>query len=129
MIIDIDFFKKVNDTYGHIYGDYILRDCSKILKTNLRKVDIIGRFGGEEFVLYIEDTDISNMEIMCNNLRKKIQNFKFEYDEIKINITASFGFTISSKNLNFDDCFKLADKALYQAKETGRNKVCHIIPD
>lgn len=127
IIIDIDLFKKVNDTYGHIYGDYILRDCSKILKNNLRKFDIIGRFGGEEFVLYIEDIDIENIENICNNLRKKIENFEFKYDEISIKITASFGFTISEKNLNFDDFFKSADKALYQAKESGRNKVCYFV--
>lgn len=127
IIIDIDFFKKVNDTHGHIYGDYILRDCSKILKNSLRKFDIIGRFGGEEFVIYIENNDIENIENICNNLRKKIENFEFKYDEISIKITASFGFTTSENNLNFDDFFKSADKALYQAKELGRNRVCYFI--
>lgn len=126
VVLDIDFFKKINDTYGHLYGDYILRDSVAIIKNNLRDSDLIGRFGGEEFIILIENTNIDAISLICENLRLKLEKHLFEYDKFKINITFSFGFSIIEKNKTFDESFELADKALYNAKNTGRNKVCYL---
>lgn len=124
IILDIDFFKKINDTYGHLHGDYILRDSTVILKENLRDTDLIGRFGGEEFVIFIENSNTEKIFSICENLRKKLEKHIFRYDELKIKLTASFGFSVVNKNKTFDESFKLADKALYEAKNTGRNRTC-----
>lgn len=119
-MLDIDFFKKVNDTYGHDVGDIVLKDFANVVKNSLRKTDILARWGGEEFIVLFIDTDIKNTKIVCEKIRKNIQNHKFH---IVKNITCSIGVT---QNQDIDDektIVERADKALYTAKRTGRNKV------
>lgn len=122
-IIDIDFFKRINDTYGHTIGDYILRDLIKLLKLNTNQKDIIGRFGGEEFIILIEENNKTNIINMCERLRKKVESEIFIYKDLNINITISIGISLSENKSNFECIFNEADKYLYDVKKSGRNKV------
>lgn len=118
ILIDIDKFKSVNDTYGHIIGDEVLILVSKILKDNLRISDIVGRWGGEEFLI-ISPIKLSDAILLANKLRQTIQNTNYK----DINITISAGVAQYSTNESLSDLISRADKGLYIAKETGRNKV------
>lgn len=123
-ILDIDFFKKVNDTYGHQYGDYVLREVSSILKNSFRKSDMLYRYGGEEIAIIMTETTIPTAMTIMERLRKKIEIHEFIYNGIQINVTVSIG--IGSNLDRFDEAHQMiecADKALYKAKQTGRNKV------
>lgn len=121
-IIDIDFFKKINDTYGHLCGDYILKEVAYLILDNFRKTDLVFRYGGEEFVAILTETDIKNAKIPMERLRKKIEDSSFEFNGERINVTVSSG--VSSNNVETASEFlDNADKALYSAKENGRNRV------
>ncbi len=123
VILDIDKFKNINDTYGHFIGDCILKDLAKLISTNMAKDDLIGRFGGEEFILLIDDDTKDNITDIANRLRVLIQETSFIYDDLTLNITVSMGCTHCEVKDKFDDLFKIADKALYKAKDEGRNRV------
>ena len=120
-ILDIDFFKNVNDTHGHLIGDEILKSVANLLKSNVRAEDIVARFGGEEFVIVFDRCVLNDAQLKADILRMQVARL-FPND---IKITASFGVTCAdiSRHKNFDDILKDADDALYKAKETGRNKV------
>lgn len=122
IVLDIDKFKNINDNYGHFIGDCILRDLSKLVKSHLHNDDLIGRFGGEEFIIAV-NTNIENLENIANRIRVLIELKEFIYDDIKLNITASLGCTYCKAGEDFADLFNIADEALYEAKNTGRNKV------
>ena len=119
ILLDIDYFKKVNDTFGHLVGDEILVITSKIISENLRNSDIFGRYGGEEFLIICTKTSENNAFILAEKLRTKIENYKFPHVEQK---TISLGITSFEKNDSIKSLFKKADLALYKAKHTGRNK-------
>lgn len=128
-VLDIDFFKKINDNYGHDAGDMILKQLASILKTNVRdNDDTIIRFGGEEFILLIKKDENKNHNIalsVINRIFIQIQrnSFFISNDEC-IKVTASIGINLTpNKNRNFDKAFKSADEALYEAKESGRNNI------
>jgi len=120
IMLDIDFFKKVNDNYGHLVGDDVLINIAKLIKNHIRSNDIFARWGGEEFVLSF-DVGIERGVEIANNLRNVIE--KYEFDVIK-NLTCSFGITQFKDNDTINSIIKRADEALYEAKDTGRNKVC-----
>ena len=120
MIFDIDFFKQVNDTYGHLVGDDILINIAKLIKSHIRDRDIFARWGGEEFVLAFDISMEKGLEI-AENLRIYIEEYVF--DVVKT-ITCSFGVTEFQSDDTLDSMIKRADDALYEAKNTGRNKVC-----
>ncbi|MGB3751772.1 MAG: GGDEF domain-containing protein [Arcobacteraceae bacterium] len=121
IIIDIDYFKRVNDTYGHQVGDQVLIQFSKILKENIRKVDILGRWGGEEFMIICSETDFQGTIKLAQSLREEISKHNFP---IIGNFSASFGVSIYYEDdENVDKVIARADSALYQAKENGRNRV------
>lgn len=120
VIIDIDFFKKVNDNYGHMIGDKVLISMSKILKKYSRSTDIIGRWGGEEFIIICPITNSLGIKKLATKLCYEINHY--EFPNVK-NITASFGITTYIKNDTIDSILERADKALYKAKSNGRNKV------
>lgn len=128
LMLDIDFFKKINDTYGHIAGDKVLSNLTEICKEILRKNDIIGRYGGEEFLVILPETDIKAAGIVAEKLRKHIENMVVDFEENKISITVSIGMASIDEYYDEDilikDLINLADKALYQAKREGRNRVC-----
>lgn len=122
VMADIDHFKNVNDTYGHQYGDSVLNEFATLLKKSIRSIDIVARYGGEEFVILIH-TDAKNGYKVMENIREKVEKYKF--GEKSINLTASFGITESKESSSSDlkTLIAKADKALYEAKENGRNQV------
>lgn len=125
VMMDIDHFKSVNDTYGHAAGDLVLKTVSRVIKTQLRDYDIAGRYGGEEFVILLPHTKIDEAQMVAERLRKAVQDKKIDISKLcpnknDINVTISLGVSEYSKDKDF---IKNADKALYKAKETGRNKV------
>ena len=119
-MFDIDHFKAVNDTYGHAAGDYVLKTLSQIAKGNIREIDYLIRWGGEEFVVIALDTDLRGAEVVAEKIRKTIENYNFD----KVGrLTVSFGVTQFKQDDTEDSFMKRADDALYQAKEKGRNRV------
>jgi diguanylate cyclase (GGDEF)-like protein len=122
VMFDIDFFKNINDTYGHDIGDEVLRNISKIVKHHLRETDTLSRWGGEEFMILLSETDLGSSMGKIESLREKIQNSALS-DIIKDNITASFGITEFKFDDTKDVLLKRVDIALYDAKNSGRNKV------
>ena len=120
MLFDLDFFKRVNDTYGHDIGDKVLVHTAELLTKNTRKSDTVFRWGGEEFIVILPDVDADNLKNIAENLRKAIE--LDDYDGIP-NITVSIGATIRRDEETFDDWFKRTDKSIYMAKLLGRNRV------
>ncbi|WP_158969291.1 sensor domain-containing diguanylate cyclase [Paraglaciecola sp. L3A3] len=120
LTIDVDFFKHVNDTYGHQAGDKVLVNLANILTEGRRTNDLIARVGGEEFVMVLPHMDEKNAFIFAEKLRKKVQSQSVD----NLHITVSIGLVVSQKDINkqFDLLLNLSDKALYDAKNSGRNK-------
>ncbi|MHC1683550.1 MAG: diguanylate cyclase [Clostridiaceae bacterium] len=125
VMLDIDYFKKVNDTYGHIAGDEILRGVSSLIKDNLRNYDIAGRYGGEEFSVVLPNIYKENIFNRCDAIRKKVEETVFNLTDESIKITVSIGvcFKDSENNTSSGEMIRLADEALYVAKNEGRNNV------
>jgi len=127
LILDIDHFKQVNDTYGHLAGDEVLREIAKILKTSVRSTDVPARFGGEEFIVLLPETDLQGGLKFAERIRKKIEEYTFKYKDKTIPVTVSIGVAsggCKDNNRLPDVIIGQADKALYKAKDTGRNRVC-----
>lgn len=120
---DIDFFKKINDNYGHDAGDIILKKVGEILQSNSRQTDIAARFGGEEFVIILIKTGKKEAELFAEKIRNAISNFKFVYKEDKFNITVSCGISFRSQCKDHKHALVVADEMLYLAKNSGRNCV------
>jgi len=123
VMLDIDHFKLVNDTYGHDAGDAVLAAFAKILKREARNVDIVGRFGGEEFMVILSETDADGGATFAQKVRKQVQKTKFMYKKERIAITLSAGVAERKKNASLGNVMKLADDNLYKAKKNGRNQV------
>ena len=119
IMMDVDFFKSINDKYGHIVGDSVLKEIASLLKENIRSIDIAGRWGGEEFLIICDETNLDGAYILAENIRVKIQNHKFAHAN---QVTASLGVAMIKKEININELIKNADDALYQAKRSGRNK-------
>lgn len=123
LIIDIDFFKKVNDTYGHLVGDDLLRQAAARIKAAIREEDIFARFGGEEFCIVMCETDIEQARICAQRCLTAISEAPFETDAGEINCTISIGVCeAEKKSLTTAELIKVADDNLYQAKKLGRNQ-------
>ncbi len=120
ILLDIDYFKSVNDNFGHNVGDEILKDVANILKNSVRKIDVIVRWGGEEFIIIALETSLSDSLKLAEKIRKKIENFEFKVIGKK---TATFGVSTFMQNDTRESLIKRADEALYEAKNSGRNKV------
>lgn len=120
ILLDVDDFKKVNDTMGHAAGDDVLRDLSKILKENIRKVDALGRWGGEEFMIICPETDTQAAKMLAEKLRGLIES---SLDVGGLSITCSFGVVTVDKLQTPEYILNEADHALYDAKNSGRNQV------
>jgi diguanylate cyclase (GGDEF)-like protein len=124
LLIDVDDFKKVNDTYGHQYGDYVLKTVADLMKQSFRKTDLLYRYGGEELVMIMPETNIEGATIPVQRLRRMVEEYDFDYNGVKAKVTVSIGLTMNYQNLNSSaDILKSADEALYKAKEEGRNRV------
>jgi diguanylate cyclase (GGDEF)-like protein len=130
MILDIDHFKKVNDTYGHDAGDVVLQKTAAVMKDCMRSSDIVCRFGGEEFLVICPGADVDSAKMLGNRLRKAVENNVIDCPEFQGNITISIGVAMrSDKHSSPADMIKNADEALYAAKNAGRNLVCIAAPD
>jgi len=124
-MIDIDNFKKINDTYGHISGDTVLKELSNILMSSVRGGDIVGRYGGEEFSIVFLGIDEQNAFQLCERIRKEVEDFNFEIgiETVKITISIGINFNELKGIINKREIIQKADEALYRAKHNGRNRV------
>jgi len=123
-ILDLDYFKKVNDTYGHRVGDEVLRRTAELLRKNLRAVEIIGRFGGEEFIIFFPDTSIDQAVMISDRFLKKLSATDINIGVSTIRITATAGITqLLPIDKDINSIIRRADTALYKGKEAGRNRV------
>ncbi|MBM7869699.1 diguanylate cyclase (GGDEF)-like protein [Clostridium pascui] len=126
IILDIDYFKEVNDTYGHLAGDYILKEFGKLILESIRKsTDWVSRYGGEEFLIVLNNTNKEGAMVVSNKIKTLLGNKEFMYEGNKINITASFGVCCLKEGniIKAKDFIKCADENLYKAKKTGRDKI------
>ncbi len=124
IIIDLDHFKTINDTYGHDAGDRVLREVARVFKEVLRDDDVVGRWGGEEFVMLLPDTSVDKGMAIAERARRRLENLTIDIQEADVSVTASFGVTYgSARKRSLADLLARADKVLYEAKETGRNQV------
>lgn len=122
-MMDIDFFKKVNDTYGHMVGDQVLRSLSHFLLKRLRKTDKIGRYGGEEFVVVLIDTPLDKAIELMNAVLKSFREIKHQAEDIEFNVTFSCGVISSNMTTDANVLTNAMDQALYKAKKAGRNQI------
>ncbi len=123
IIFDIDHFKNVNDTYGHQAGDEVIRQTSKTLRRTIRKTDIAGRYGGEEFTVLLVDTKTDNAMILAERLRKRIEALTVQHEDLKIEFKISIGVSELNKDTkDYKQWLEEADQALYYSKENGRNQ-------
>ena len=122
-VIDIDFFKKINDIYGHIIGDDILKFLVATLKDELRESDVFARYGGEEFVILFPQTDLEGVIVTAERLRERVEKTPYTKGDITINMTISIGVQSFNYNESLIELINRADEGLYQAKENGRNRV------
>jgi diguanylate cyclase (GGDEF)-like protein len=120
ILTDIDFFKKINDVYGHVFADMLLKRVSTVLLKELRSYDVLARFGGEEFVIMLPNTSLKGARKAAEHLRKSILN---DVVLSRYKLTMSFGVDSFKKGDNLDILLERADKALYKAKREGRNLV------
>jgi two-component system, cell cycle response regulator len=122
--IDIDHFKKTNDTFGHLAGDFVLRKIGEILLRNMREYDICGRYGGEEFTVALPATPLDAATMVADRLRAVIEGFEFKHQEQTIPTTVSIGVACSQPSVSTpEELLQIGDEALYRAKQEGRNRV------
>jgi two-component system cell cycle response regulator len=123
--VDLDHFKYVNDTYGHVAGDEVLREAAQRMMGCVRPYDSVGRYGGEEFLIVVPSSDAMGTMGLAERMRRAIEAKPMMANSIPIAVTASFGVTssIDKSPLDAQEILRLADAALYRAKERGRNRV------
>jgi diguanylate cyclase (GGDEF)-like protein len=124
LMVDIDHFKEVNDTYGHLAGDTVLQGLAGILTKRLRPDDELGRYGGEEFCAILPETSAEGAIKIAEELRKRVEEHSFVVEGEQISVTVSIGVAELKKGMDLKAFYKHADDMLYQAKRSGRNKVC-----
>ncbi|MDP8220326.1 MAG: diguanylate cyclase [Candidatus Stygibacter frigidus] len=124
-IADIDDFKKFNDTYGHDMGDYVLKEIAKLMKETIRAQDILGRWGGEEFILIFPETDSVGGNIISDRVRTIIEQHNFDFKGVSVSVTITTGLSVYRQGEVLDETIKRADNALYQGKNCGKN--CIIV--
>ncbi len=122
-VLDVDHFKQINDRFGHLAGDKVLRLIAQQLSRRLRKSDFIGRFGGEEFVLLMPGTSLEQGEAVLNQLRMDIRDCPFHFKNDRVTVTISLGYTALNQGDKLEQVFDRADQAMYKAKQQGRDRV------
>jgi diguanylate cyclase (GGDEF)-like protein len=126
VMVDIDHFKKVNDTFGHTGGDQVLCKTASLLKNSIRKKDMVARYGGEEFMLILPEAGLEESFIIAERIRRLVENTSFEIGQAQVHLTISMGISNfpSHRAKSKEELVRMADQALYDAKRGGRNKVC-----
>jgi two-component system, cell cycle response regulator len=126
VLFDIDHFKKINDSFGHLAGDYVLRELAVVVNGNLRREDVFARYGGEEFAIILPEIDHEGSKIVCEKVRRKIELHLFKFGADHIPVTTSFGIRTlgPSEKIDTTRVIAEADAKLYEAKQGGRNRVC-----
>lgn len=125
LMLDVDFFKTFNDRYGHLVGDQILREIAKIVRDNIREIDVVGRFGGEEFCAVLPDTDRVGAQYVAERIRSAVEKSQMKAYDTVVRVTISIGVTTFPEDgQTVADLLENADQALYRAKKSGRNRVC-----
>ena len=123
LMIDIDNFKEINDTFGHVVGDKVLKKLAQTLRKNVKITDEVIRYGGEEFLIIAYRCDLEEGKILAERLRRKIENIKFNKRDPKFKITVSIGLSIYEPQEDLLTAIEKADKAMYKAKQRGKNRV------
>lgn len=131
ILVDLDHFKRVNDTYGHLSGDEVLKETSRRMCASVRPYDVVGRYGGEEFLILVPSSDRTNIMRLAERIRLAIESHPVRAASGEISVTASFGVVACSNEHPYDlgTLLRLADEALYQAKRLGRNRVEFASPE
>jgi diguanylate cyclase (GGDEF)-like protein len=125
LMIDIDHFKDYNDRYGHLVGDAILKEVSKSIKENVRQIDLLGRYGGEEFSIVLTETHKEQAQFVAERIRQAMESKRVRVYDEDLKVTVSIGICVYPQDgRNVEELIDRADAALYQAKQMGRNKVC-----
>lgn len=125
ILLDIDFFKSINDTYGHLFGDFVLKTVASVIKEGCRKSDFTGRYGGEEFVVLLPNTDLNQARLFAKKLFEAIKTTDYCDDKNQISITVSVGVSFFHDGIEkYTDILAEADQAMYQAKNSGRDRIC-----
>ncbi len=127
--VDIDNFKTVNDTWGHKCGDMVLEEVSRTIAGTIREGDRIARWGGEEFLVILMKSGMDGAAVLAERMRKAVAATQVKFEETVVSVTASFGISMCGADCEPDDCLLRADRALYQGKKTGRNRVVCWTPD
>jgi diguanylate cyclase (GGDEF)-like protein len=124
LIFDIDYFKNINDQYGHLAGDYVLRELARIVQERIRRDEVFARYGGEEFVIALPETSLQGAVTLAENLRARVETHGFSFQGERIPVTISVGCAVLGEEKGAADLIQLADDKLYEAKRAGRNRVC-----
>jgi diguanylate cyclase (GGDEF)-like protein len=126
LMFDIDFFKRVNDQYGHLAGDYVLRELARVVQGRIRRDEVFARYGGEEFVIALPETPLEGAVSLAQNLRARIAEHTFVFQNERIPVTISIGAAVlANEDKTATDLVQRADEKLYEAKRGGRNRVCY----
>jgi diguanylate cyclase (GGDEF)-like protein len=130
VVVDLDRFKSINDRFGHVAGDLVIRDISEILRRSVRIFDVCTRFGGEEFAVMMPGGTAESAGAIAERIRQRVEAYqRSEPDLSELRVTASIGVAVSPAGLTSRDLIERADRALYQAKKTGKNRVTTAISD
>lgn len=125
LMFDIDFFKRINDQYGHLAGDHVLRELARVVQERIRREEVFARYGGEEFVILLPETPLQGAAALAENLRARVANHSFVFQGERIPVTVSIGTALLGENDKVGaDLIQRADEKLYEAKRGGRNRVC-----
>jgi diguanylate cyclase (GGDEF)-like protein len=129
ILLDVDHFKQVNDTYGHLSGDQVLRDVAQVCKAALRAVDVVGRYGGEEFVIVLPGTDGPGAELVAGRLRALVADHTVATENGLVHVTVSLGVACSDgrRDMRLEQLLEQSDRGLYAAKRSGRNRVVRLV--
>lgn len=126
LMFDIDFFKRINDQYGHLAGDYVLRELARVVQNRIRRDEVFARYGGEEFVIVLPETEMDGAVALAENLRSRVAEHRFVFQGERIPTTISIGCAqIAPEDKDSQALIHRADEKLYEAKRSGRNRVCH----
>lgn len=123
-MLDLDHFKKINDTHGHLVGDTALKRVAHVIQDRVRRDELLARYGGEEFVVVLPETDLRGALAFCEVVRRQVEEHSFTFDEQEIRVTVSIGIASLGPEHDADTLIREADAQLYKAKRAGRNRIC-----